>query len=99
MASAEKRVERRVIEDVTISLKLTADEAETLIAVLALTAGDRKESPREHVVSILDAFRRTGMHSAAPLDPTAWRLANGNSKHPSHLAEGVVRFRDYPAGA
>jgi hypothetical protein len=99
MAVAEKRVERRVIEDVTVTLKLSEDEARTLVAVLMLTAGSRKTSPREHVVNILDALRRAG---ATRPDPFGGALATNKAferADPSNLAEGMVRFRDYPEGA
>jgi hypothetical protein len=96
MAVAEKRVERRVIEDVTVRLTLSEDEAKTLAAVLALVSGDRRKSPREHVVAMINALREarvlrsTGSPFELPLgmapDPV----------HPSTMASGMIRFSEYP---
>jgi hypothetical protein len=94
MAQAEKKVERQVIETVTVTLKLSEDEARTLAAVLSRTAGSRKTSPREHAVSILDALRRAGMFPEFEFAPRMPSLTG-----PDTLAEGQVRFRDYPEGA
>lgn len=99
MAVAEKRVERRVIEDVTILLKLSEDEARALHAVLMLTGGSRKTSPREHIVSIMDALRKAGaVRYGSPFDSAVTRQLDPRND-PSNLAEGMVKFRDYPEGA
>jgi hypothetical protein len=106
MAQAVKRVERRVVEDVTVELKLSEVEARTLHAVLMLTSGNRKTSPREHVVSILDALRRSGavvpnpFNRISSVDPvTGLATIKDPWTDPSGLAEGTVRFRDYPEGS
>ncbi|MFF1597708.1 hypothetical protein ACFVYV_09450 [Streptomyces mirabilis] len=98
MAVAEKRVERRVIEDVTVILKLSEDEARTVAAVLSLVSGDRRKSPREHTVAVLNALReaRVLRSIGSPFEAT---LTTPEIGHPVHLAEGMVRFRDYPEGA
>lgn len=96
MASAEKRVERRVIEDMTVILKLDEDEARTLGAVLALVGGSRKTSPREHVVAILNALReaRVLRGLGSPFEMVSTDVESGS--HPSALAAGQIRFSDYP---
>jgi hypothetical protein len=94
MAVAEKRVERRVIEDVTILLKLSEDEARTLAAVLALVNGDRRKSPREHAVAILNALREARVLRGLG-SPFEMGLTRDEPDHPATLASGAINFRTY----
>lgn len=93
MAEAQRHVERRVIEDVTVVLTLSEDEVRTLGAVLALVGGDRKNSPREHTVSILEALREARILRTlgSPFEVATQQIAN----HPANLATGVIRFAEY----
>lgn len=99
MATAEKRVERRVIEDVTVTLSLSEEEARTLAAVLARVTGSRNGSPREHVAAILDALRRAGVMHPAQSGALTWReISPVDLREPGGLIEGKLNFHDYPAG-
>lgn len=60
MAYAKKNVERKVTEEVTYTLTLTHEEAETLRAVMANVAGSSEVSKRKHVDAIYDALYKTG---------------------------------------
>jgi hypothetical protein len=95
MAVAQRHVERRVIEDVTVILKLSEDEARTLAAVLALVNGDRRKSPREHAVSILNALREARVLRGLG-SPFEMALTDAVADHPATLASGAINFRTYP---
>jgi hypothetical protein len=104
MAVAEKRVERRVIEDVTVVLKLSEDEARTLMAVLSRVGGMRSSSPRGHASNMLDALRQAGYRHPEHTAQLEWRGAtyvrgDGDPADPGNLIEGKLNFRDYPEGA
>lgn len=95
MAIAEKRVERQVIETVTVTLKLSEDEARTLGAVLGLVSGDRSNSPRRHTVAMLNALReaRVLRTLGSPFEVT---VSTADANHPALLAGGGISFRNYP---
>jgi hypothetical protein len=100
MAEATKKVERRVIEDVTIELKLNEDEARTLVAILANVTGTRTNSPRLHASNVLEAFRRAGVPHPGHTQALSWReLPAADLSDPSGLICGALKFRDYPEGA
>ncbi|WP_432157794.1 hypothetical protein [Streptomyces sp. bgisy153] len=87
MATAEKTtVERVVTETGGFVLKLTVDEAETLVAVLSQVGGDPTASPRGVAEHVLETLVESGVR-------TYWPRVAG---HPANLARGSVRFDDYP---
>lgn len=96
MAVAEKRVERRVIEDVTVTLKLSEDEARVLATVLAQVSGNRRNSPYEHVVAVLNALReaRVLRSFGSPFEAV---VEGSASNHPVQLIDGTLTFREYRA--
>lgn len=99
MAVAEKRVERKVIEDVTVRLTLSEDEARTLVAVLSRVTGTRSNSPRLHVSNVLEALRRAGYRHPEHAAALSWKeIPAVDLTDPGNLIDGKVSFRDYPAG-
>lgn len=87
MAVAEKTTVERVVTEAGFTLKLTVEEAETLVAVLARVGGSSAESPRGHAGDIIEALQAAGVRDY-------W--VDG---HPSGLASGSIQFRDYPTEA
>jgi hypothetical protein len=96
MAEAQRQVERRVVEDVTIVLKLSEDEARTLAAVLSSVEGNRSNSPREHAVAVLNALREAQVlrRLGSPFEVATVSLP---PDHPAMLISGMVSFAAYPA--
>ncbi|MEU1037663.1 hypothetical protein [Streptomyces sp. NPDC005907] len=87
MAVAEKTTVERTVTEEGFTLKLTVDEAETLVAVLARVGGSPDQSPRGNAESVLDALIAAGARTYYP-QPQG---------HPVHLLRGFVAFDDYPA--
>ncbi|MGW2950753.1 hypothetical protein [Streptomyces eurythermus] len=85
MAAAEKTTVERVVTTTGFTLKLTVDEAEALVAILARVGGSPYTSPRGRTQNIMDALRDAGARDY-------WRTPD----HPSSLATGSVQFADYP---
>lgn len=103
MASATKtyvtRTARKTVEVQeqvpTVTLVLSADEAETLAAIAYRTAGSPDTSPRKHVDAVGDALREAGVRQPGGF----W----GGRLHPNDLVDDSfrgagTRFKDYPAG-
>lgn len=61
MAEARKHVERKYVEETTITLTLDAVEAETVLAVLAKVGGDPELSTRQHSNAVLEALEGAGL--------------------------------------
>ncbi|MFD5161013.1 hypothetical protein ACFWMJ_23540 [Streptomyces hawaiiensis] len=89
MATAEKTTVERVVTEDGFTLKLTVDEAETLVAVLAQVAGSPTTSPRGLAEGVLKVLVESGVRTYWP------RIAG----HPANLTRGAVRFDDYPEEA
>ncbi|MEU8948758.1 hypothetical protein [Streptomyces sp. NPDC048489] len=91
MATAKMTVERRTVEDKTVTLTLSNDEAETLLALVVKVAGSPQGSPREHTESMYGALRAAGVRD--------WcKPGNGVVKwadHPTNLLTGGIQFADY----
>lgn len=96
MADATKKIQRRVIEDVTVELTLSEDEARTLVAVLSRVTGTRTNSPRLHASNVLEAFRRAGIHHPEHAQALTWReIRPVDLTDPAGLIDGKITFRDY----
>jgi len=89
VATAEKITVERVVTEEGFVLKLTVDEAETLVTVLSRVGGNPIFSPRGKTEGVLSALIEAGA-------PNYWPNKPGR---PSGLAEGTVQFRDYPEEA
>ncbi|MFE0326304.1 hypothetical protein ACFW08_05745 [Streptomyces sp. NPDC058960] len=87
MAAAEKTTIARVVMEDGFTLKLTVDEAETLVAVLACVGGSPDTSPRGLAEGVLKSLIDVGVRNYWP------RL----SDHPASLTRGSVQFNDYAA--
>ncbi|MEU3986109.1 hypothetical protein AB0F77_39635 [Streptomyces sp. NPDC026672] len=85
MAHAEKTTAERVVKEAGFTLKLTVDEAEALVAVLAQVGGDRESSPRTHSEGVLEVLVDAGVRTYYPAGPG----------HPARLLRGVTIFDDY----
>ncbi|MFF9525393.1 hypothetical protein ACF1DV_25940 [Streptomyces achromogenes] len=83
MAVAEKTTVERVVTEDGFTLKLTVDEAETLVAVLARVGGSPHESPRGNAEAVMKALSGAGVRNYWVED------------HPSDLASGSIQFADY----
>ncbi|MEU0860642.1 hypothetical protein ABZ352_35545 [Streptomyces griseofuscus] len=84
MAVAEKTTVERVVTEDGFTLKLTVEEAETLVAVLSRVGGSPYTSPRKHAGAVLDALREAGTR------------AYWEDDHPPDQATGSIQFDDYP---
>jgi predicted RecB family endonuclease len=89
VATAEKTTVERVVTEEGFTLKLTVDEAETLVAVLSQVGGSPSRSPRGVAERVLETLVEAGARTYYPR-PVG---------HPVNLARGSVRFDDYPAEA
>lgn len=88
MAKAEKTTVERVVLEDGFTLKLTVDEAETLVAVLARVGGSPSVSPRGKSGDVLTALLDAGVRDYYP----------AADDHPVRLATGSVQFNDYVVG-
>jgi hypothetical protein len=61
MAKVKKDVERVTTETVTFTLTLSAEEAETLAAVMGTVGGDCELSARKHTDAVLRALEAAGV--------------------------------------
>jgi hypothetical protein len=87
MAAAEKTTVERVVTEEGFTLKLTVNEAETLVAVLAQVGGDPVTSPRGLAEGVLTSLMGAGVRGYWPT----------KIDHPSSLTRGHITFMDYPA--
>ncbi|MER5883107.1 hypothetical protein ABT160_04705 [Streptomyces sp. NPDC001941] len=92
MAKARRTVTDQVVTETkrvpAVTLTLTIEEAETLIAVGSLVAGDAETSPRRHYEAITEALLKAGVR-----DFTA------SGSHPFDYLKRShpgVAFRSYP---
>ncbi|MET9126930.1 hypothetical protein [Streptomyces sp. NPDC004528] len=88
MASAEQATVERVVTEKGFTLKLTVDEAETLVAVLARVGGSPSDSPRGLSEGVMDSLVSAGVRSHFPT----------SAGHPTNLARGSINFDDYRRG-
>ncbi|MFG3582585.1 hypothetical protein [Streptomyces sp. NPDC047990] len=91
MATAKTTVERRTIETKTVTLTLSNEEAETLLALVVKVAGSPQGSPREHTESMYGALRAAGVRDWCKpgVGTVKW------DDHPMSLLRGGMTFSDY----
>lgn len=83
MAVAEKTTIERVVTEDGFTLKLSVNEAEALVAVLARVGGSPTDSPRGDAKSVLRALQNAGSRDY---------LSEG---HPLRYLRGSMQFADY----
>ncbi|MFF4557190.1 hypothetical protein [Streptomyces sp. NPDC001422] len=94
MAKATMTVERRTVEDKTVTVTLSNDEAETLLALVVKVAGSPQGSPREHTESIYGALRAAGVRDWCKPGTGIFKWDD----HPMNLLSGGIQFADYKKG-
>jgi hypothetical protein len=81
MAEATKQI--RTVKHESVTLTLSAEEAEVIMAVGAKIGGDRHGSPRKHYESIVSALAKAGVRDFTAYGPHPY-------KHLSRNAPGLV---------
>jgi hypothetical protein len=94
MAKAAKNTKTVITE--TVTLELSAHEAEALAAVLRRVAGSPDSSPRKLTSGVLNALRIAGVRDIQY--STGFRLGISDLRHSADLitVDSAVTFSEYP---
>ncbi|MFI2909441.1 hypothetical protein ACG2OD_14445 [Streptomyces sp. PDY-4] len=85
MAEATKKT--RTVATEVVTLTLSVEEAETLMAVGAKIGGDRSNSPRKHYDSVVAALSKAGVRDFTAFGAHPY-------KHLSRSAPGLVFYNE-----
>ncbi|MCY0963018.1 hypothetical protein [Streptomyces sp. H27-H5] len=87
---AEAKQNTRTITEKTVTLTLSVEEAEALVAITSRVGGHQSRSPRQHTDAVMAALKKAGVraHNAFGAHP---------AKHLDDNAEGLY-FAEKPGG-
>lgn len=95
MADAKRTITEQQVTETkkvpAVTLTLTIEEAETLMAVGSRIGGDRYKSPRRHFEAVVQALAKSGVRDFTASGPHPYKHLNG-----SGLAFSVEPKRQSP---